>query len=636
MIPDVPNIHFEVFIMAKKSNKLNEKGELSIEAENLFPIIKRWLYSEKDIFLRELVANSLDAIMKLEKIINFGDYSGTIDPGISIKVDKEKGTLTVSDNGLGMTSDEIRRYINQIAFSGIEDFVKKYRNKDEKDMIIGFFGVGFYSAFMVSERVEIISRSYKEGEPAVKWSCHGTPDYVLEESEREEVGTDVILHLDKDSKGYLKKSRISNIIKTHCQFLPVPIKLADELLNDPEPLWWISPSKVEEDQYREFYKKLYDTHEEPLFWIHLNVDYPFDLRGILYFPKLKRELEAPQQSMKIFCNQMFVTDHAKELVPEFLTLLQGAIDSPDIPLNISRSMLQRDPTVIKMGNLIVREVAGKINSMYKKERERYEEIWKQINPIIKYGALQDSDFYDKIKDSVIYETTAGGFTTLLEYLERNKEKNENTVLYASDKVEQAAYLDLLRENDLEALMLDSLLDVHFIQFLEGKNSEIHFMRVDSDISRFLRKDGKKGEEKGKGETGDKKKKGDHDKIEEIFKKYLDRDGLIVKVESLNTEKVPAMLVVEEHMRRFEDMSKLFKTNTIPFHAGHALVVNINNPVVKNLLKLYRGRKKDREEHLGKLCKNIYDLALLAQGKLKGDDLTVFIRRTEEILEGYSR
>ncbi len=621
--------------MAKKSKKLNEKGELSIEAENLFPIIKRWLYSEKDIFLRELVANSLDAIMKLEKIINFGDYSGTIDPEISIKVDKKNGTLTVSDNGLGMTSDEIRRYINQIAFSGIEDFVKKYQNKDEKDMIIGFFGVGFYSTFMVSDRVEIITRSYKEGEPAVKWSCKGTPDYVLEETLREEVGTDVILYLDKDSKEYLKKSAIEKIIKTHCQFLPVPIKLADEMLNDPEPLWRSSPSEVEDDKYNEFYKKLYDTHEEPLFWIHLNVDYPFDLRGILYFPKLKRELEAPQAPMKIFCNQMFVTDHAKELVPEFLTLLQGAIDSPDIPLNISRSMLQRDPTVIRIGRLIVREVAGKINSMFSKERKRYKEIWKQINPIIKYGALQEEDFYDKIKDSVIYETTVRGFTTLPEYLERNSEKNENTVLYASNKVEQAAYIDLLAENDLEALMLDSLLDVHFIQFLEGKNSDLHFMRVDSDISRFLQKDGTEKEEKGKGEKPDKKKRVDHEKIEEIFKKYLERDDLIVKVESLKTEKVPAMLVVEEHMRRFEDMSKLFKTRTVPFHAGHALVVNNNNPVVKNLLKLYRGRKKDREERLKMLCKNIYDLALLAQGKLKGDDLTVFIRRTEDILKGYS-
>ena len=616
--------------MSKKKSGKTEKGELSIKTEDLFPIIKKWLYSENDIFLRELIANSLDAIIKFQKIISFGDHSGTIDPLIKITVDEEEGTLTVSDNGLGMSGDEVKKYINQIAFSGLEDFVTKYRDKDEKDQIIGFFGVGFYSTFMVSKRVEIITRSYQKGVSGVKWSCRGTPEYVLEPIDRAEVGTDVILYLDDENKNFLNKNDIRKVVKAHCQFLPVPIELEGEIINEPAPLWRESPGSVKEEQYKEFYKKLYGTYEEPLFWIHLAVDYPFDLKGILYFPKLKRELEAPQQQIKIFCNQMFVTDHSKELVPEFLTLLQGAIDSPDIPLNISRSMLQRNPIVIKIGRLIVREVAGKINTLYKDERERYEEIWGDINTVLKYGAMQDSSFYEKIKDTIIYRSTPGEYITLTEYMERNREKNGDTVFYASNPMEQATYLGLIRENDLEALILDSLIDVHFIQFLEGKNADIRFMRVDSDISRFLQKT---EEDKGKDEK-DKKKSPDHEKIEELFKEYVGKENLIVKVEALKTEKVPAMLVVEEHMRRFEDMSKLFKTQTIPFKAGHALVVNINSPVIKNLLKLYRGRKKDRRARMDMLVKNIYDLALLGQGKLKGDDLTSFIRRSEDILERY--
>jgi len=615
--------------MGRKKKSEKETGELSIETENLFPIIKKWLYSEKDIFLRELVANSLDAITKLQKIISFGDYSGSIDPLIRIKADTDKGTLTVSDNGLGMTREEIGKYINQIAFSGIEDFVKKYQEKDEKDQIIGFFGVGFYSTFMVSDKVEIISRSYQEGTTAVKWSCEGTTKYTLEPAEREEVGTDVILYLDDENKDYLKKYEIKKIISTHCQFLPVPIEFEDEKINDPDPLWNKTPSELTDDDYKKFYRDLYGTFEEPLFWIHLNVDYPFELKGILYFPKLKREMEAPGQQIRIYCNQMFVTDHSKELVPEFLTLLQGAVDSPDIPLNISRSMLQRNPTVMKIGRLIVREVAGKINSMYKDDRERLEEIWPDVNSILKYGTLQDKNFYEKIKDSVIYLSSAGGYITLDEYLERNKEKNENTVLYATDTVKQATYLGLVKENELEALIMDSLLDVHFIQFLESENGDLRFLRVDSDISRFLKKDDESSEKKEETKGGK-----DEQKIEEIFKKYLGETEMMVKAEMLTSEKVPAMLVVEEQMRRYEDMSKLFKTRTIPFHAGHALVVNVNNPIIKNILKLYRGRKKDREERMKRLCANVYDLALLSQGKLKGDDLTAFIKRSEDVLESY--
>ena len=623
-----------------------ERGELSIETEDLFPIIKKWLYSEKDIFLREIVANAQDAIKKLEKIISFGDYSGTVEPLISISTDREKGTLTVSDNGLGMTAEEIKRYINQIAFSGIRDFVDRYREKDEKDQIIGFFGVGFYSAFMVSEKVEIITRSYREGATAVKWSCSGTPEYTLADTERAEVGTDVVLYIDGDNRDFLKERELKKILHKHCQFLPVPITLNDEQVNDPEPIWKRSPSSVSDEEYREFYGKLFSTMETPLFWIHLNVDYPFDLRAVLYFPRLKREMESPQQQISIFCNQMFVTDHSKELVPEFLTLLQGAVDSPDIPLNISRSMLQRDPTVVKIGKLITKEVAGRINSMYEKERERYEEIWEEISPIIKYGSMQDEGFSEKISGSVIFETTRGGHTTVQEYVERNGENTDNTIFYAADKVDQAAYLELILENDLEALIMGSMLDAHYIQFLESKDPELHFMRVDSDISRFLQEDeggGDKGdedEEDGEGTKKGREGRGDadsaeDDRIEELFKKYLEKENLLVQVEALKTEKIAGMLVIEEHMRRFEDMSKLFKTQNIPIHVGHALVVNKNSPIIANLLKLYRGRKKAREEKMRMLCRHVYDLALLAQGKLKGDELMAFVKRSGEVLRDYS-
>lgn len=623
---------------------LNEKGELSIETENLFPIIKKWLYSEKEIFLRELVANAQDAIKKLDKIISFGEYSGSFDPLITISTDPEAGTLTVSDNGLGMTAEEIGKYINQIAFSGIKDFVEKYRDKDDKDQIIGFFGVGFYSAFMVSGKVEIITRSYKEGSQPLRWSCEGSPEYLLTVSEREEVGTDVVLYLDDDSRDYLKERELRSILRKHCQFLPVPIKLNEDQINDPEPIWKRPPSSVTDDEYREFYGKLYASAEEPLFWIHLNVDYPFELKAVLYFPRLKREMETPQSQIKIFCNQMFVTDHSKELVPEFLTLLQGAVDSPDIPLNISRSMLQRNPTVVKIGQLIVNEVAGRINSLHRDEKERYEKIWKEINPIIKYGSMQDESFHDKVGGAVIFETSRGGFTTVTEYMERNGEGTDNTVFYASDRMEQATYLDLIVENDLEALIMDSILDVHYIQFLESKDPGLQFMRVDSDISRFLEKaeedgSGDEGEKDGEGgekETGEKKKgKGDADeKLEELFKKYLDDEHLLVRVEALKTDRITAMLVIEEHMRRFEDMSRLFKTRIMPMNVGHALVVNRNSPVISNILGLYRGGKKNREERLRSLCRQVYDLALLSQGKLKGDQLKAFIERSQAILKDY--
>lgn len=609
------------------------EGELTIEAENLFPILKKWMYSERDVFLRELVANALDAIKKLQNIINFGDHSGTIEPEITISLDVSRGTLTVSDNGLGMTHDEVERYINQIAFSGVNDFVKRYSDKDVKDQTIGFFGVGFYSSFMVSSRVEIITRSYKEGSGAVKWTCEGTPKFTMERSEREEIGTDVVLYVDEDNKDILKDTYIKNVIGKHCQFLPINIKFQDEVLNVPEPLWKKQPSDITDDEYREFYKKLYNTFQEPYFWIHLNVDYPFNLKGILYFPKLQHEMESPQDQIKIFCNQMFVTDHSKELVPEFLTLLQGAVDSADIPLNISRSMLQRDSTVIKIGRLIVTQVARKLRDIHKKDPEHYQGIWEEINGVIKYGCMRDPKFYEKIKEVLIFRSTSGDYTGLEEYLERNREKNDDLVFYATDETKQRVYLDLIKDNGLEALVMDSVIDPHLIQFLEQKVEKVRFTRVDSDISRFIKDTGIK-EGGDKGATQEKNGK-EYATIGDIFNKYLGVEELMVEVEELKNDSVPAMLVIEELMRRFEDMSRLTKTTGFPFNSKHVLVVNAGNPTIKNLLRLYRGRKKDRVERMTNICKTVYDLALLAQGKLEDESVANFIERTGQIVEKYS-
>jgi len=614
------------------SEETLQEGELSIETKDLFPILKKWMYSERDVFLRELVANALDAIKKLQNMINFGDYSETIEPEISIDIDVEKGTLKVSDNGLGMTRNEIERYINQIAFSGVNDFVKKYSDRDVKDQTIGFFGVGFYSTFMVARKVDIITRSYKKGEEAVKWSCLGTPKFTMKTFEREGVGTDVVLHVDDKNKDILKDKYIRKVIRKHCQFLPINIKFEGEVINDPEPLWRKQPSSVSDEEYKEFYKGLYNTFQDPYFWIHLNVDYPFNLKGILYFPQLQHDMESPQEQIKIFCNQMFVTDHSKELVPEFLTLLQGAIDSNDIPLNISRSMLQRDPTVIKIGRLIVTQVARELKGIHGKDPERYQDIWKEINTIIKYGCMQDEKFYDKIKDALIFKSTNGTFTLIKDYIERNREKNHDMIFYATHEAKQKVYLDLIRENDLEALVMDSVIDPHFVQFLEQKLEDVRFSRVDSDISRFIKDPRKKeGEEKGEG----KKKNREYDKIKGIFEKYLEKEDLMVEVEELKNSSVPAMIVIEELMRRFQDMGRLSRTTMFPYNTKHVLVVNAGNPIIKNLPVLYRGRKKDREERMKNICKTVYDLALLAQGKLESEDTATFIERAGNILERYS-
>ncbi len=623
----------------KKENEEIKKGELSIEIDNLFPILKKWMYSERDIFLRELIANSHDAIKKLQNLTRFGEYDQTIEAQIIVEVDKEKGTLTVSDNGLGMTEDEISRYINQVAFSGVNDFVKKYMDKDEKDITIGFFGVGFYSSFMVSKEVEIQTSSYRNDSEPVKWNCEGTPSFKMEKGTRNKTGTDVILHIDDENSDLLDKNTVKNIIKKHCKFLPIPIKMDDELLNDPEPLWLKSPASVEEEDYQKFYRDLYNTYQNPHFWVHLNIDYPFDLKGILYFPKLGHEMETPQEQIKIYCNHMFVTDHSKELVPEFMTLLQGALDSPDIPLNISRSMLQRDSVVIKIGQLIVSQVAKELKGIHRDDQKRYEEIWKDIDPVVKYGCMQDEKFYKKMKDDLIFKTNQGGITTLKDYMDRNEEKNAELIFYSTDEIKQKSYLNLLKENDLEALIMDSVIDPHFIQFLEQAEGNIRFTRVDSDISRFIQKTNDEDAEipgnksnmpKSKKKTADEK-----EKIKELFKKYIENEGLNVEVEELKTDRIPGIIVIEELMRRFEDMSKLTKTQVFGYNPQHVLVINSRNQVIKNLLKLYRGRKKDREARMEALCRTVYDMALLGQGKLQGEKLTEFLDRTEEIMKKFS-
>ncbi|MCK4797571.1 MAG: molecular chaperone HtpG, partial [Spirochaetes bacterium] len=471
--------------MAVNSTISKEKGQLSIHADNILPIIKKWLYSDKEIFIRELVSNAVDANNKLKHLSLTGEYKEELgDLEINIKIDKKNKTLSFNDNGIGMTREEVKKYINQIAFSGAEDFLSKYKDNKEENQIIGHFGLGFYSSFMVSDEVEIISKSYID-ESAIHWVNKGDHDFTLEDHERKNIGTEVILHINNDEKEFLEEHRIKEVILKYCNFLPYPIKLNDKVVNDQHPLWLKSVRDTKEEEYKEFYKKLFPLEEDPLFWIHLDVEVPFRLKGILYFPKIRHELDSSKGRIKLYCNQVFVSDNSKELVPEFLTLLQGTLDIPDLPLNVSRSYLQNDPYVQKISSHITKKVADKLESVFKKDRGSYEKNWNDINVFIKYGMMNNEKFYEKVKDILVFKTTDGVYKTLSEYREKNKgiNKEQNgreVILYVSDEKEQVTYINLIKSHGMEAVILNSLIDIHFIQFLEMKESKITFSRIDSD------------------------------------------------------------------------------------------------------------------------------------------------------------
>lgn len=616
----------------------NKKGNISIHTENIFPIIKKWLYSDKDIFVRELISNGCDAINKYKKLVSLGEIENKQDQDykINVTIDKDNSTLIFEDNGIGMTEEEVEKYINQVAFSGAEDFVNKYKDKmSEENDIIGHFGLGFYSAFMVSSKVQIDTLSYKEGAQAVKWVSEGQTEYELSASEdRKSRGTTITLFLADDSKEFLEEYTVRSIIDKYCSFLPVNIYLdvkdsskekdensENEIkpLNDTYPLWLKSPKDCTDDEYKEFYRKVFNTFDEPLFWIHLNVDYPFNLKGILYFPKLKNEFELIEGKVKLYNNQVFVADNIKEVIPEFLLLLKGVIDCPDLPLNVSRSFLQNDKDVSKISKHIIKKVADKLKSLYKNERDNFEKFWDDIQVFIKFGCLKDEGFYDKIKDILLFKDINSNYITLNDYLEKCKEKHENKVFYVSDEEQQSQYIKLFKDYDLDAVILDSSIDNHFISFIEFKNQGVTFNRIDADLSDVL---------KDKNEEENKENKTE---IENLFKEYVKDKVKYYSVESLKSEDTTAIILVSEQSRRMAEMKSQFAGMDLGmnFEEEKTLVINDNSPIIKKLVSLKDDESKKDQIEL--ICNQIVDVALLANKELDAKELDEFINRNNKLM-----
>lgn len=602
------------------------------------PIIKKWLYSDKDIFVRELISNGCDAIKKLERLSTFGDAKLPEDTKfrIDVLVNKEEKTLKFKDNGLGMTAEEVKKYINQVAFSGAEDFLNKYKDKMSDDKaIIGHFGLGFYSAFMVSSKVQIDTLSYKEGAEAVRWTSDGDTNYEIEGSDRTERGTTITLYVSDDEAEFLDYYKIRQIIKKHCNFFPVEIFLKDENekpkekkegeeepkeipLNDIHPLWMKAPRECTDEEYKSFYRTVFNEYEDPLFWIHMNVDYPFNLKGILYFPKLKHEFEAVEGQVKLYNKQVFVADNIKEVIPDFLLLLKGVIDCEDIPLNVSRSFLQTDSNVKKVSRHIVNKVADKLNTLYKNNKSDYEGFWKDINIFIKYGCLRDEKFYDKIKDSIIYKTTNDRYVTLEQYLEDNKSKHENKVIYVNDEQQQSQYIKMLKDNDLEAVVLNTSLDNHFISLIESKNDKVKFARVDSDLSSILKDEA----------AVDVKE--DNEAIEKVFKDALKDDKLKIEVQPLKDNSVSAIISESEETRRLQEMSRMYGGDPSMFPKEETLIINTSSPLIKKLSDL--AKKEDKAELSEEVCRHVYDLAMISHGQLTAEEMNGFIERSSSLLE----
>jgi molecular chaperone HtpG len=612
------------------------KGNISVNTENIFPIIKKWLYSEKDIFIRELVSNSSDAISKLKKLADIGEAEIDKDKKFLIKVivDRKNKTLKIVDNGIGMTDEEVKKYINQIAFSGAKDFVEKYKDKTDEGQIIGHFGLGFYSAFMVSEKVQIDTLSYQKGAEPVRWISSTGTEYEMEKSDRDEVGTTVTLYIAEDSAEFLEFYKVREVLNKYFSFLPYEIYLEDanekkddkedkkpEPINDVNPLWLKDPKNCTDEEYKEFYRKAFFDFEEPLFWIHLNMDYPFKLKGILYFPKLKHEFDAMEGQIKLFYNQVFVADNIKEVIPEFLMLLKGTIDCPDLPLNVSRSFLQNDGYVNKISNHITKKVADKLISIFKKEREKYNKYWDDINPFVKFGCIKESKFYDRVKDIIVYKTINNEYITLKDYLEKNKDKHINKVFYVSDEKQQSQYIKIFKEQDLDAVLLTTMIDNHFMQFIEMNEKDVKFFRIDSDISESMKES----------ETDEDKKKEMKESLEKLFKDSIQNDKLKVEVEALKTSSVPGMILLAEESRRIHEMTKMFGGLSLGdrYQAEETLVLNSNNDLIQSLMRLKE--KENKKDDTKLICQHIYDLAMMSHKQLEPEAMTGFIERSNKIL-----
>ena len=623
------------------------QGSLSINSENIFPIIKKWLYSDHDIFYRELISNGCDAITKLKKLDMMGEY--TLPDGfkgrIQVIVNPQEKTLKFIDNGLGMTPEEVEEYINQIAFSGATDFIEKYKDKTNEDQIIGHFGLGFYSAFMVAGEVHIDTLSYKDGAKAVHWECDGGTEFTMDDGDRETVGTEITLFLNEDCLKFCNEYEAREVIKKYCSFMPYEIYLnksegEDELLNDTNPLWTKHPNECTKEEYLEFYRKVFHDYKEPLFWIHLNMDYPFNLKGILYFPKINTEYESIEGTIKLYNNQVFIADNIKEVIPEFLLLLKGVIDCPDLPLNVSRSALQNDGFVKKISDYISKKVADKLSGLCKTEKEEYEKYWDDISPFIKFGCLKDDKFCEKMTDYILFKDLDGKYMTLPECLEINvsddeevdeaeeQEETEETVetpekviYYVTDEKQQSQYINMFRQAKMNAVILTHNIDQPFVSQLESKNEHIKFQRIDADLTdSFKAKTSKKAE----------KEMASHaEEILAIMKKALKKDSLKVKVEKLKNKKIASVVTISEETRRMQDMMKMYSMNGFGMDGlgeeGTTLVLNANHPLVQYVLD-----HKD-EENVSMICEQLYDLGMLQNAPLSPEAMTKFVARSNDIM-----
>ena len=596
-----------------------EKGQLSIHTENIFPIIKKFLYSDHEIFLRELVSNAVDATQKIKKLTSFGEYGGELgELKVKVAVNKEAKTITVSDNGVGMTAEEIKKYINQIAFSGATEFIEKYKDKGDEKAIIGHFGLGFYSAFMVSREVEIITKSYQENSEAIRWTCDGSTEFSIEPADKTTRGSEIILHIAEDSEEFLEEFRISQILEKYCKFLPIEIEFQDKIINNPTPVWTKAPADLKDEDYLAFYKELHPYTEDPLFWIHLNVDYPFNLTGVLYFPKLKNDFGQRREKIQLYSRQVFITDEVKDVVPDFLTLLHGVLDSPDIPLNVSRSYLQADGNVKKISGYITRKVADKLTELFRNDREGYEKKFDDIGLFVKYGYISDEKFAEKAKEFCLLKNTEGKHFTFEEYTESIKEnqtdKDGNVIwLYASDAKKQDAYIQSAKKRGYDVLLFDTVIDSHFINGIEQKLEKTNIKRVDADtLDKLIESDFKS-----ESVLSD----ADKDKVKLLFEEGLNDKKLTISVEAMPIDELPVVITVPEFMRRMNDMAATSGQNsmfgTMPLM--YNVAINANHAVTQKILST---TDKDAQSQM---VKHAYNLALLSQGMLSGSELTAFIQ-----------
>jgi len=601
---------------------MKETGNISIHTENIFPIIKKFLYSDHEIFLRELVSNAVDASQKIKRLSSIGEFNGELgELKVKVSFDKDKKTITISDNGIGMTAEEIKKYINQIAFSGATEFVEKYKDQGDDKGIIGHFGLGFYSAFMVAKEVEIISKSYQEGSEAATWKCDGSTEYTIGPAKKKTRGTDIILHIAEDSEEFLEEYKLKSILEKYGKFLPIEIEFGDKVINNPNPIWTKSPSDLTDEDYLKFYEELYPFQEKPLFWIHLNVDYPFNLTGILYFPKVKNEMQLQREKISLYSRQVFITDEVKDIVPEFLMLLHGVIDSPDIPLNVSRSFLQADSNVKKINSYITKKVADKLAELFKSDRPAFEEKFANIGLFIKYGMISDEKFLEKAKDFCLVQDTNNKYFTLDEYSEEvqaaQTDKDGNKVyLYTTDVEQQDAFIQSAQNKGYSVIKLDTLIDSHFINTMESKLEKTQWKRVDADAVDKLIDTGITLE----AILSDAQK----ESVKKVFEETLNDKSKLVAVEAMSPDELPAIVTQNEFMRRMSDMSKTGGGGMGMFGAmpnTYNITINANHPLISKLADL-----KDESEQKA-LAKQISDLALLSQNLLTGADLTAFIKRT---------